>query len=105
MDTTIRLLRGTSQHERRSPAQLWEQYQIEKSLAAQLRNASRADRRELYSSAYDELYKRVPHHSQLTKKASKADRQLQVEQQLKFLDPFLTPDTTFLEVGAGDCAL
>jgi SAM-dependent methyltransferase len=105
MDTTIHLLRAPPKHERRSAAQLKEQYEIEKSLAAQLRNASRADRRELYSSAYDELFRRVPHHSQLTKKASVEERNLQVAGQLRFLDPFLTPESTFLEIGAGDCAL
>jgi SAM-dependent methyltransferase len=105
METTVRLLRAAPRSERRSPAQLHEQYEIEKSLAARLRNATRADRRELYSSAYDELYKRVPHHSQLTKKASVQDRQAQVAEQLRFLDRFLTPESTFLEVGAGDCAL
>jgi SAM-dependent methyltransferase len=105
MDTSIHLLRAPPKHERRSAAQLREQYEIEKSLAARLRTASRADRRELYSSAYDELFRRVPHHSQLTKKASVEERKLQVAEQLRFLDPFLTPQSTFLEIGAGDCAL
>ncbi len=35
-------------------------YQIERELADQLRKASVMDRRELYSSLYDELFRRVP---------------------------------------------
>src|SRR5678815_3327881 len=44
----------------RTADQLWEHYQIEKQLAAKLRNASRTERRKLYSEAYDELFRRVP---------------------------------------------
>jgi SAM-dependent methyltransferase len=100
-----RLLRALRPDERRTPAQLWEQYQVEKALADRLRNASRSDRRELYSSAYEELFRRIPHHSQLTKKASPAQRALQIADQMRLLQPFLKPNTTFVEIGAGDCAL
>jgi len=89
----------------RTPDQLWEQYQIEKQLAAKLRNASKTERRKLYSEAYDELFRRVPHHLQLARKVSSAERTKSVQMQLDLLRRFLTPDTCFLEIGAGDCAL
>lgn len=89
----------------RTADQLWEQYQIEKQLAAKLRNASRTERRKLYSETYDELFRRVPHHLQLARKMSSAQRTKSVQAQLSLLRRFLTPDTCFLEIGAGDCAL
>jgi SAM-dependent methyltransferase len=89
----------------RSAAQLWEQYQVEKELAARLRNASQLERRELYSSLYDELFRRIPHHSQLTDKVSPQQRAARISQQLHLLGRFLGPDTRLLEIGAGDCAL
>ena len=89
----------------RAPAQLWEQYEVEKDLAAQLRNAPPLERRKLYSSAYDELFRRIPHHSQLTRKMSSEQIAAHVSLQLRLLGRFLKPDTCFLEIGAGDCAL
>lgn len=89
----------------RTPDQLWEQYQIEKQLAAKLRNASKVERRRLYSETYDELFRRVPHHGQLTRKVSAAERARSVQLQLGLLGRFVGRDTCFLEIGAGDCAL
>ena len=81
--------------------QLIQHYEIEKELAARLMQAPFAERRVLYSSLYDELFARVPWHSQLRKK--EGGRKL--EKQLQPLQPFLKPETVLLEVGAGDCAL
>jgi SAM-dependent methyltransferase len=91
--------------ESRTPAQLREHYEIEKELAAKLRNASRQERRTLYSEVYNELFQRVPAHPQLTRKSSDRDTQRIVAYQMQFLKRFLKPDATFLEVGPGDCAL
>jgi hypothetical protein len=60
-----------------------EQYLVEKDLAMMLRSATKAERGKLYSSTYDEL----------------------ISPQIAQLRPRLTPQTTYLEVGAGDCAL
>lgn len=85
--------------------QLREHYEIEKELAHTLRNASRQERRYLYCSLYDELYRRVPRHPQLTRKSSPLETTLAVSLQMKFLEPFLKKNITFLEVGPGACAL
>ena len=98
--TTITLLQPP-QADDRAPAQLWEQYQVEKDLAARLRNAPRQERRKLYSSAYDELFRRIPHHRQLTRKLSAEQIAKHVSLQLRLLGRFLKPDTCFLEIGAG----
>ncbi|AOV16830.1 hypothetical protein BJI67_06945 [Acidihalobacter aeolianus] len=89
----------------RTHEQIREHYEIEKDLAKQLMGASKSERRHLYASLYDELYKRVSHHPQLIRKTSPAETQRAIDRQLKFLSQFLTKDSIFVEVGAGDCAL
>jgi SAM-dependent methyltransferase len=91
--------------ESRTGEQLREHYEVEKELAARLRNASRQERRYLYSSLYDEMYRRVPHHPMLSRKSSPEQTARSVADQMKLLKRFLHEDETFLEVGSGDCAL
>ena len=52
----------------RTKENIREHYDVEKELAHKLRNATKEERGKLYSSLYDELYRRVPHHPQLRKK-------------------------------------
>ena len=89
----------------RTPEQIREPYEIENELANRLRHASKQERRYLYSTLYDELYRRVPLHPQLTRKKSPVETAQAVESQMTFLKPFLTEDSTFIEVGPGDCSL
>lgn len=89
----------------RSLEELKEQYLIERELADRLRSAARADRATLYGSLYDELFRRVPGHPQLTRKQDAEARARAVAVRLLFLGPFLRPDTRFLEIGAGDASL
>jgi SAM-dependent methyltransferase len=91
--------------EKRTPKQLREHYEIEKELAARLRSAPKEERRRLYGPSYDELFRRVPHHPQLTQRNDVNARRTDVSRQLRFLRRFLGPDSVFLEVGAGDCGL
>jgi SAM-dependent methyltransferase len=102
---TVQLLRTPGPNESRTPEQLWEQYLVEKDLAAMLRSATKAERGRLYSSAYEELFRRIAHHPQLTGKVSAEQQAQRIGPKLALLRPWLTPQTTFLEVGAGDCAL
>ena len=89
----------------RSAAQLREHYEIEKALAARLRHATKLERQTLYRTLYDQLFQRIPHHPQLSRRSSAEETRQAVAAQMKFLAPYLRPDTTFLEVGPGDCAL
>jgi SAM-dependent methyltransferase len=91
--------------ESRTVDQLREHYEIERELADRLRNATRDERRELYGSVYNELFLRVPLHPQLVDKAAPEARAWATERQLSLVMPFLSLQSTFLEVGAGDCAL
>lgn len=94
-----------TKNEYRTIGQLREHYEIEKELADKLRSASKQERRYLYSSLYDELYRRVPLHPQLTRKSSPLETTRAVNLKMKFLGRFLNKNITFLEVGPGDCAL
>lgn len=94
-----------SKNERRTPEQIREHYEIEKTLADKLRNASREERRSLYPALYDELFRRVPLHPQLTHKADRRSQSALVSIRMGLLKRFLNRDTVFLEMGAGDCAL
>jgi SAM-dependent methyltransferase len=89
----------------RTESQIREHYEIEKELARKLLVAPRDQRRSLYTSLYNELFQRVPHHSQLTQKASPTLASAMVKRQMLFLKPFLRETTVFMEVGPGDCAL
>lgn len=91
--------------EKRSLARLKYHYEVETKLASQLRNATKDERRHLYSSLYNQLFECVPDHPQLTRKATSDSRLKVVRQQVKFLTRFLNSESIFLEVGAGDCAL
>ncbi len=99
------MLRKPLKDEARTPEQIKEHYDIERELATKLKNAPRKERRHLYSSLYDELYKRVPHHPQLTGKISGEAKRQEVAGLLKYVRPFIDEDTVYLEVGPGDCAL
>ena len=92
-------------NEKRTLKQLKEHYEIEKELAKRLRNASKAERRYLYVSLYDELYRRVPHHPQLARKTDSQARLQAVSRQMRLLKHFLNPESIFLEMGPGDCSL
>lgn len=89
----------------RTEAELRQHYQVEMELADRLKSAHKDNRRKLYASVYDELFKRVPSHPQLRRKLSAEDSARRVGPQIQLLKPFLRPDTVFMEVGSGDCQL
>lgn len=89
----------------RTPEQIRQHYEVEKELAGRLRQAPRQERRLLYAALYDELFRRVPQHPQLTRKKSPTDTARAVAEQMKLLGPFLTGDTVCIEIGSGDCSL
>ena len=87
------------------PLPLREHYLVEKELAVRLRTSPRDERRALYSTIYDELFRRVPHHPMLRRKSDPVTTRRLVLSQLRLLRRFLRPDTCFLEIGPGDCSL
>src|SRR5215468_148580 len=91
--------------EKRSLERIRAHYEIEKTIAARLRSAGKAERSELYASAYDELFQAVPDHPQLTSKRDAEARQREVSARTHLLRRYVRADSTYLEIGPGDCAL
>jgi SAM-dependent methyltransferase len=89
----------------RPPVLLRQHYEVERELADRLRHATREERRALYGAVYDELYQRVPHHPQLTRKSSPELTRAALRPQLRLLRRYLRAETVLLEVGPGDCSL
>ncbi len=86
--------------ELRDPKLLRQHYEFERELADRLRRASKQERRDLYSVVYDEYFSKVGESTQNT-----ASRQQMVAIEAQTLAPFLSKNSVFLEIGAGDCAL
>ena len=99
------MIRTPGKAEKRTAEQLREHYEVERELAARLRNAPKQERRTLYASLYEELYRLVPHHSQITRKISPEQQKAIVKKQVKVLENLLDKNVSFLEVGPGDCSL
>jgi SAM-dependent methyltransferase len=85
----------------RPPEQIRQQYDVERELAGRLRRASPEERKGLYTQVYDEFHDRVPH--QRMQHTPEAERKESVDSQVRWLRANLGRDSTFLEVGAGDC--
>lgn len=87
----------------RTPGQVRQHYEVERELAAVLRNASKEERTQLCSAVYDEMFRRVPTHPMLARKHSDDEKRGIIEHHMKLMRRFLSPDVTYLEIGAGDC--
>lgn len=80
-------------------------YRIERELSDRLRNATREERNTLYGEVYDELFRRVPDHPQHVAVEDPSARQHDVSKHVAAIRRILPEGATFLEIGAGDCAL
>jgi SAM-dependent methyltransferase len=82
-------------------------YTVERQLADRLRDAVDAkERQRISATMYDELFRLVPDHPRLVEKGeSTALRERDIGWNMAQLQPYLRAGCTFLEVGAGDCAL
>ena len=92
----------------RTPERLRAHYKVERRLADGLRQAPDAEaRRRIFATMYDDLFREVPDHPRLAARSGEtlAERERDVGWDLAQLRPYLKDGCTFLEVGAGDCAL
>lgn len=80
-------------------------YKIEVEQADKLRRATAAERKLLYSSVYEEYFRKLPFHPQLTIKQNETAKQNRVEYQLRQILPVIKGKEKFMEIGAGDCSL
>lgn len=97
--------RSVPDSEPRTLEELRTHYEVEKRLADRLRRATPVERHALYGTVYDELFDRVPTHPQLVRKTEPVQAAAAVAAQVRLLRPLMTEETTFLEIGSGDCAL
>jgi SAM-dependent methyltransferase len=105
-DHSIRALpKNLPPWEKRTPERCLAHYEVEKELATRLRDSTRAQRQQLYNQVYDEMYRRVPDHPMLARKLAPEAQIAAARKRLGLLRRFLSPTSTFLEIGAGDCAV
>ena len=89
----------------RNLADLRRHYDVERALGDRLRTLPPAERRAMYGQIYNELFARVPDHPQLTRKVSAERSRVKTLAEFRLIEKFITPETAFLEIGAGDCAV
>jgi SAM-dependent methyltransferase len=89
----------------RTPEEIRNHYLAEKDLASQLKLSKPEERGALYLSVYEELFRRVPNHPILFRTVKPEQVRRAIQWQLQFVRRFLKPSHSFLEIGAGDCAL
>jgi ubiquinone/menaquinone biosynthesis C-methylase UbiE len=96
---------STPNTDRRSLERLRAHYEVETELSDRLRRSRKEERLALYQSVYDELFRRVPDHPQLTRRASPAAQAAAMAAHVQLLRRFVGPNDAFMELGAGDCSL
>ena len=89
----------------RTAEEIRNHYLAEKDLASRLKSSKPEERGALYLSVYEELFRRVPNHPILFRTVKPEQQQRAIRWQMQFLRRFLKPTHSFLEIGAGDCAL
>jgi SAM-dependent methyltransferase len=107
LNSRMPLFIARKRDESRSPERLREHYLVERELADRVRHAPDWEsRRALFATMYDDLFARVPDHPRrAAKRADSSAREQQIRWNLAQLAPYVKRGMTFLEVGAGDCAL
>lgn len=107
VEPLITLRKAPRRDEKRSEDRLRLHYVVERRLADRIRAASGPEeRREIFATMYDELFRLVPDHPRLlARRNAQAERDQGIEWDMGQLNRFLSPDCVFLEIGAGDCAL
>lgn len=87
----------------RSFEQVEHHYLVEKSIAERLKKASREERKLIYSTMYDELFREVPDHPRLTRRDSEQLTEAANRNKLSVVGRFLTKSDVFVEFAPGDC--
>ncbi|WP_442508743.1 class I SAM-dependent methyltransferase [Novipirellula sp. SH528] len=91
--------------DQRSADEICHHYAVERELSDQLRHSNKEDRKQLYTSLYDEICKRVPNIPGWNVPLPPDALRRSVENKVKFLKQLATDDATYLEIGPGDCSV
>jgi SAM-dependent methyltransferase len=87
----------------RSFEQVTNHYLVEKSIAERLKKSTRAERKVLYASMYDELFRKVPDHPRLTQRQSAQLTASANVSKFSIVRKFLNESVIFAEFAPGDC--
>ena len=87
----------------RSYEQIKNHYLVEKEIAARLKRANRAERKEIYASMYDELFSKVLDHPRLSIQIDVTYITKKIRDRYEFIRRFIDNSTIFLEFAPGDC--
>lgn len=88
-----------------TPELLRQRFAVERELSDRLRHASAQERRGLYSEVYDQFHAQFPYLRYLGESGGEQTAAERPSRYFRLLSRFLTPETVYLEVGPGDCAL
>lgn len=83
--------------------QLKNHYLVEKAIAERLKSASREERKLIYATMYDDLFRQVPDHPRLTRRNDEKLTRLANKERLALVRDFLNPSSVFAEFAPGDC--
>jgi SAM-dependent methyltransferase len=87
----------------RSFEQVLNHYLVEKSIAEKLKKSTRAERKLIHSTMYEELFRKVPDHPRLTRRQSVELTSNANKGKLHHVNKFLKGSTVFVEFAPGDC--
>lgn len=87
----------------RSYSQVLNHYLVEKAIASKLRNSTRNQRKVIYETMYDELFRQVPDHPRLHRSFDDALTTHASLQKMRLVERFLENVEDYLEFAPGDC--
>jgi len=83
--------------------QIRNHYRIEKAIANRLKHANREERKQIYSTMYDDLFIQVPDHTRLIRREDENLTLRANKLKLAIVNKFLNKSTVFAEFAPGDC--
>ena len=78
-------------------------YLVEKAIAEKLKAAGRDERKIIYATMYDDLFKLVPDHPRLSHVACRESVLRSIRSKLSLVDGLIDRSTVFVEFAPGDC--
>lgn len=96
-------LKTSKKSGKRTLKELRNHYEVEKAIATKLKQATREERKLIYQTMYDELFRKVPDHPRLQRRSNQQVTKLANQGKLKLLEKFVDRTTTLLEFAPGDC--
>jgi len=87
----------------RTYEQVLNHYLVEKAIAERLRSANREERKRIYATMYDELFRKVADHSRLIQRDDEQLTRMANKSKFALVRKFLKPSSIFVEFAPGDC--